>query len=167
MATNTFGSGTSTVYASGHRGNLGLTDTDPIDPDFANWIGSAKLTVNALSSDPPPSLGNVVIKGLITSGVSGLKATDIQIQGDQAFCNRVPNGYACEFLMSSADVTLKIYNYKKQNTILAACSPTLSKLSSGTDAKGRGFAYFSLSPSPALDSTISHDISIQPESCSG
>jgi prepilin-type N-terminal cleavage/methylation domain-containing protein len=165
VASNPSGSGTSTVYASGHRGNLGLTDTDPIDPNFNSWIGTAQLTVNALSSDPPPSPGNVVIRGVITSGVTGLRATDIEIEGSQAYCNRTPNGFACEFLSTSTDVTLKVYNYKKQGETLAACSPTLTTLSSGTDANGRGFTYFSLSPSPALDSAVSHDISIQSDSC--
>jgi prepilin-type N-terminal cleavage/methylation domain-containing protein len=165
VASNPSGSGTSTVYASGHRGNLGLTDTDPIDPNFNSWIGTAQLTVNALSSDPPPSPGNVVIRGVITSGVTGLRATDIEIEGNQAYCNRTPNGFACEFLSTSTDVTLKVYNYKKQGETLAACSSTLTTLSSGTDANGRGFTYFSLSPSPALDSAVSHDISIQADSC--
>ena len=165
VASNPYGSGSSTVYASGHRGNLGLTDTDPIDPNFNSWIGTAQLTVNALSSDPPPSPGNVVIRGVITSGVTGLRATDIEIEGSQAYCNRTPNGFACEFLSTSTDVTLKVYNYKKQGETLAACSSTLTTLSSGTDANGRGFTYFSLSPSPALDSAVSHDISIQSGGC--
>ena len=167
IASNTFGSGSSNISATGHRGNLGLTDTDPIDPGFSAWLSTAELTVNALTSDPPPSAGNVVIRGLISSGVAGLKATDIQIEGDQAFCNRSPNGFACEFLAVSTDVTIKIYNYKKQNEILAACSNTLTLVSSGTDANGRGFAYFNLSPSPALDPDVSHDIWIQVGSCVG
>ena len=121
--------------------------------------------MTVLSSDPPPSPGNVVIFGVIASGVAGLKATDIQIEGDQAYCNRTLDGYACEFLSSSTDATLKVYNYKKQGETLAACSATLSTLSSGVDLNGRGFTYFSLSPIPTLDSTISHDISIQSESC--
>ena len=128
-------------------------------------MSRALLTVNVLSSDPPPSPGNVVIRGVITSGVTGLRATDIEIEGSQAYCNRTPNGFACEFLSTSTDVTLKVYNYKKQGETLAACSSTLTTLSSGTDANGRGFTYFSLSPSPALDSAVSHDISIQSDSC--
>jgi type II secretory pathway pseudopilin PulG len=166
IASNTSGSGTSRVSASGHRGNLGLTDTDPIDPGFSTQIRSAGLNVIALTGDPPPTPGNVIISGVITSGVPGLKATDIQIEGDQANCNRLPDGFICEFLSSASDVTLKIYDYKKANTILAACSTTLTQLSSGTDANGRGFAYLSLSPSPVLDTTISHDISIQADGCS-
>jgi len=166
IASNTFGSGTSRVTASGHRGNLGLTDTDPIDPGFNSQVRSAGLNVVALTGDPPPTPGNVIIRGVITSGVPGLKATDIQIEGDQANCNRLPDGFICEFSSSTSDVTLKIYNYQKVNTVLAACSATLSLLSSGTDATGRGFTYFTLSPSPVLDPTISHDISIQADGCS-
>ena len=165
VASNTSGSGSSTVRASGHKGNLGLTDTDPIDPGFSTQLRSASLTVKALTGDPEPVPGNVIIRGTITSGVPGMKATDIQIEGDQANCNRLPDGYICEFSSLTSDVTLKVFNYKKVNSILAACSATLSQLSSGTDANGRGFAYFSLSPSPALDTAIYHDISIQVGGC--
>jgi hypothetical protein len=165
IASKTFGSGTSTVLATGHRGNLGLTDTDPIEPGFSNWLGTAQLRVSALTSDPPPSPGNAIIRGLITSGVAGLRATDIEVESSQAYCNRSPDGYVCEFSTSATDITVKIFNYKKQNVILAACSSTLSSVSSGTDANGRGFTYFNLSPSPALDTTVSHDISIQSGGC--
>jgi hypothetical protein len=165
IASNTTGSGSSTVKVSGHKGNLGLTDTDPIDPGFSTYIRTANLTVDALTGNPPPVAGNIIIRGIITSGVPGLRATDIQIEGDGANCNRSPDGYACEFLDSATDVTLKIFNYKKQNTILAACSTDLTTLSSGTDATGRGFTYFNLSTSPTLDPAIAYDISIQANGC--
>ena len=165
IASNTTGSGSSIVRVAGHKGNLGLTDTDPIDPGFSTQIRAATLAVDALTGNPPPVAGNIIIRGIITSGVPGLRATDIQIEGDGANCNRSPDGYACEFSDSAPDVTLKIFNYKKVNTILAACSANLSTLSSGTDANGRGFTYFSLTSSPALDPAISYDISIQANGC--
>ena len=163
IASNTVGSGSATVTATGHAGNLGLTDTDPVDPGFSGQLRSASLVVNALTADPPPVAGNVIIRGLITSGVPGLRATDIEIVGNNSNCNRLPDGFACEFSSSASDVTLKIYNYKKQSLILAACSATLSQVSSGTDATGRGFTYFSLTA--ALDSSIEHNISIQVDTC--
>ena len=164
-ASNTTGSGSSTVRAAGHKGNLGLTDTDPIDPGFSSYIRTANLAVDALTSNPPPVAGNILIRGIITSGVPGLRATDVQIEGSDANCNRSPDGYACEFSDSATDVTLKVYNYKKVNTILAACSANLSTLSSGTDANGRGFTYFNLSTSPTLDPAVAYDISIQTGGC--
>jgi Tfp pilus assembly protein PilV len=163
VASNTTGSGTSTVKAAGHKGNLGLTDTDPIDPGFSSQIRSATLVVEALTGNPPPVPGNMIVNGVITSGVPGLRATDIQIEGSNANCNRTPDGYICEFLSTEPDVTLKIYNYKKQNTILAACSATLTSLSSGVDANGRGFTYFGLTAS--LDPDTGHNVSIQADGC--
>ena len=165
IASKTTGSGASTISATGHRGNLGLTDTDPVDPGFSSWLGTAQLVVNTLTGEPPPTPGNTIVRGLIMSGVPGLRATDIEIESSQAYCNRSPDGYVCEFSSASSDVTLKVFNYKKQNVILAACSPTLSSIASGTDANGRGFTYFNLSPSPALDTTISHDVSLQANGC--
>jgi Tfp pilus assembly protein PilV len=167
IASLSTGSGTSTVTASGHRGNLGLTDTDPIDPGFSSQVRSASLAVHALTSDAPPAPGNVIIRGTIISGVTALKATDIEIEGGDANCNRLPDGYVCELSASATDITLKVFNYKKTGLILAACSATLTRTSSGTDSDGRGFAYFNLSPSPALDTAISHDVSIQANGCSG
>jgi hypothetical protein len=164
IASNTVGSGTATVTATGHAGNLGLTDTDPVDPTFSSQLRSASLRVSAVTADPPPVTGNIIIRGLIRSGVPGLRATDIRVEGGGANCNRLPDGFACEFSSSTSDITLKVYNYKKQNTILAACSATLNQVSSGTDANGRGFTYFSLTA--ALDSSIAHNISIQADACS-
>ncbi len=163
IASNTVGSGSATVTATGHGGNLGLTDTDPVDPTFSSRLRSASLRVDALTAGPPPATGRIIIRGLIASGVPSLRATDIQIEGTNAYCNRTPDGFACEFSSTASDVTLKIYNYKKSGTILAACSSSLSLLSSGTDATGRGFAYFGLSTT--LDTSIDHNISIQADSC--
>jgi hypothetical protein len=163
VASNTVGSGDAIVSATGHMGNLGLTDTDPIDPRFAAGIRSGDLVVSALNELPPPSPGTIIIHGSISSGVPGLKATDIQVEGDQASCNRLPDGYVCEFSGAAEGVTLKVFNYKKQTLALAACSTTLTKLFGGVDADGRGFAFFDLSA--ALDSTASHDVSIQEGTC--
>ena len=165
IASNTLGSGDAVVMASGHMSNLGLTDTDPIDPGFQAGLRSADLVVSALNTLPPPAPGSRIIHGVIRSGVPGLKATDVQVLGDQANCNRLPDGYICEFAEAAEDVTLKVFGYKKQTLSLAACSTTLTKLSGGVDADGRGFAFFNLSPTPALDDAVSHDISIRENTC--
>lgn len=166
VAELTAGSGTSLVTARGHRGNLGLTDTDPVTPSFVAELRNASLEVEALSGTPPPPPGSVVINGLISSGVPGVRASDIQIEGTNAYCNRVPEGFACEFDPAASPVTLKVYGYKKQNTVLAACSLTLTKTSNGVDANGRGFAIFDLVPAPPLDPAVSHDVWIQADGCS-
>lgn len=159
--------GTSQVFATGHRGNIGWTDTDPIDPNFSSQLASAQLTVQSVTGTPPPPPGTMVIGGLITTGVNGLKATDVQVVGTNANCNRSPNGYSCQFGALATGVELKVFGYKKQGLTLSACSSTLSRTSSGTDANGRGFAFFLLSPTPALDPAVSHNIWIQEGSCSG
>ena len=160
--------------------NLIPAYTDIVDKTFSVTRGNAEFLVDIQVTDyyyniltdrfSTTNLDDLKVSDFkdttITSGVAGLRATDIQVEGDGAFCNRSPDGYACEFPESATDVTLKIYNYKKKSTILAACSLTLTTISSGTDATGRGFTYFSLSPSPALSTVIDHDISIQADSCS-
>jgi type II secretory pathway pseudopilin PulG len=165
MASRGGGSGSSDVYAAGHRGNLGLTDTDPVDPGFASELRAADIDVTAVNGDPPVEPGNIVIRGRISSGVPGLRATEILVEGINANCNRLPDGFACEFSSGTSDVGLKVFNYKKQGVILAACSFSLSLTSSGTDATGRGFAYFNLSPTPQLDPDLSHNISIESDAC--
>lgn len=165
VATLSGSSGTSVVAASGHRGNPGLTDTDPVAPGFDAGVRTATLEVAALTAAPPPPAGTIVISGTISSGVPGLRATDIEVAGSNANCNRLPDGYACEFSNAVSPVTITISGYKKQGQVLAACSLTLSAVSNGVDANGRGFAVFDLVPVPALDPALSHDIWVQADGC--
>jgi hypothetical protein len=126
------GAGVATVYATGHKGNLGLTDTDPIDPRFDAETTAAQLLVEALTSNPPPPAQTVEIVGVIASGVSGVQATKIEIEASDALCNRTPVGFSC--WISGGSPTLTISNYKKQNTNMAGCSDTLRTTNQSTTA---------------------------------
>jgi prepilin-type N-terminal cleavage/methylation domain-containing protein len=123
IAARTGGSGLSRVYASGHRGNIGLTDTDPIDGRFASLVTASSIDVDAISSDPAgPDPGDLV-SGQILSGVTGVQATKVEITASDAICNRTAVGFSCWLAGSSPRLTVS--NYRKQNTNMVACSDTL------------------------------------------
>jgi hypothetical protein len=132
LASRGGGTGVATVFASSHRGNLGLTDTDPIDPHFEEQVLSADIAVEALTTNPPPPVQTVEIIGVIASGVNGVQATKIEIEASDALCNRTPDGFSC--WVSGGSPTLTISNYKRQNTNMAGCSDTLRTTNQSTTA---------------------------------
>jgi prepilin-type N-terminal cleavage/methylation domain-containing protein len=123
IAARTGGTGTSQVYASSHRGNIGLTDTDPIDVRFASLVTSSGIDVEATSNDPAGPDPQDLVAGTILSGVPGVQASKVDITANDAICNRTPDGFEC--WIAGASPTLTVSNYRKQNTNMAACSDTL------------------------------------------
>jgi prepilin-type N-terminal cleavage/methylation domain-containing protein len=161
LANRTQSAGSSQVLASGHRGNLGLTDTDPIDLNFLANTSSAELQV-IINTDNPPAPDGVVVTGVITSGVPGLQAAQVDIEATDATCERTPVGFSC-LVPTGGSPTLKVSNYRKPNVNTIACSyeATLPSTSRSTDANNP-FTIFSLQT--ALD-TIEYQISIEQNSC--
>ena len=151
------GVGVSTAKAQGHRGNIGLTDTDPIDPNFSAQQTDATLTVIAVTENPPPPPQTSVINGLIISGVNGVQATKVQIIVSDMNCNRLPDGYTCWLGANSNNPTLKVDDYDKLNTILVACSATLATLQQTANS-----TTFSLL---GANTNLNHNIVIQEDSC--
>jgi len=120
------GFGFSTDSAAAHKGNLGLTATDPIDP---HYITEEKIQyLYTLASDPnsPPPLSTIVISGTITSGVGGVKAADVEISASGAQCDRTNTGYECVLIIGANNPRLMVTNYDKNNKIILACSTVLT-----------------------------------------
>jgi len=93
--------GCSDVEATGHKGNLGFTDTAPVDFNY-----SADLTAVIIDVESEGDSGNTecieflgdeaVVVGTINESIAGLRATDIDVQGlHGALCDRTPDGYEC------------------------------------------------------------------------
>ena len=149
--------GTSIVEASGDRSNRGLTDTDPIDNSSDITGNSIEVVTSDEVPDPPE--GTSVITGDILSGVTGFRATNVDIAASQMACNRVSDGYVC-FIAGSSPV-LTVSGYTKPNTKLVACSATLTK-TNASESSGAPTASFSLADA---DSNVSNDIVIQEDVC--
>jgi len=119
------GNGPSTINAAVHTGNLGLTGTDPIDPNYSSELTSYNLYAFAGEYVEPPVAG-FYVSGSITSGVNGVRASEAEIEGINAECNRTNTGYHCFVEEGTNNALIKVYNYDQGNKVLVACSSLLS-----------------------------------------
>ena len=156
--------GTSQVLASGNRGNSGITDTDPIDPNFLSMVSQNGMQVIINNDNPPPPNGTLVT-AVFTSGVPGVQASSVEIEASGATCDRTVTGFIC-LVPNGQGATITLSNYhKNNNTNIVACSyeETLPG-TSGSDQANRPFTVFDLDD--ALD-TIIYQITIEAISCGG
>ena len=130
------GPGPSTVTIEIHKGNLGLTGTDPVDENYAAELGSQNLYVEALSETPPPGLNEFLISGLITSSINGFKASDVEISFTGAQCNRTNTGFNCMVETGANNPRITVSNYYKDGANRIACSDVLQLHGSQTGASG-------------------------------
>jgi len=158
-------SGQSTITATGHDGNLGFTDTDPIDPNFSSELVGNVIEVILDNVNPPPPNG-VIVTAIITSGVNGVQAASVEIEVTDAFCNRTNTGFICLVPFGSTTASIKLSNYFKQNdNDISACQsdPSMPSIR-GNDNNNRPWTLFDLNN--AVD-TFTYQISIENGSCGG
>jgi prepilin-type N-terminal cleavage/methylation domain-containing protein len=136
LATLTSGTGPATVIAEVHKGNLGLTGTDPVDNNYTADLARQDLYVQASSYATPPGLNEYLITGLITSSIKGFKASDVEISSSGAQCNRTNTGYKCLLETGANNSRLTVTNYYKSNNVRLACSQVLELQGSLTGANG-------------------------------
>ncbi|HLF30674.1 MAG TPA: hypothetical protein VI566_06555, partial [Xanthomonadales bacterium] len=158
-ALRTTGTGPSTVDATGHSGNLGLTATDPIDPNYTAALKSKNLYMEVQNTNAPPGLNEYLISGLITSNITGFKASDVEISFTGAQCNRTNTGYVCLLETGASNPRLTVSNYYKQGQIRIGCSSVL--VTNGNETGSAGWTRFNLPSSTTSDA----DIVIKNNSC--
>ncbi|NNE04573.1 MAG: hypothetical protein HKN15_02495 [Xanthomonadales bacterium] len=119
--------GGSTVEASGHKGNLGFTDTEPVDLTYASFVRTDTIEVQALDSGgggggtPPPST-HPVVSGNFSETINGVRVTDIEIDGQNgALCDRTTTGFECEVPVGATNPRIRIFGYGKANADHYAC----------------------------------------------
>lgn len=164
--------GGSVVDASGHRGNLGLTDTAMTDPQYASNIIGNTIVVQALDDsgngggDPEPD-PNPIVAGNITETVSGLQATDIEVVGvNGAQCDRTVGGYSCSVPPTASNPRLRVHGYGQNNQNRYACSTGSlliknSEVVNGANAE----AVFELHASPTNPEGTTYNIHVQSPAC--
>ena len=154
--------GESTINSEIHKGNLGLTGTDPIDPRYSSELTSYNLYALAGEYIQPPPDGYFV-SGTITSGVPGVRAADVTVTGSNTACNRSNDGYNCFIETGANNPRIEIANYAKAGFTLYACSTTMTIHGQGHVAdNGVGnWTRFNM-PAGTLDSG---DIVIKQDSC--
>jgi hypothetical protein len=159
VASLQFGFGFSTDSAAAHKGNLGLTATDPIDPDYINDEKTQLLYTLASDSNSPPPLSNIVISGTISSAVRGLNAADVEILASGAQCDRTNTGYECVLEIGANNPRLTVSNYSRANKLLLGCSNVL--IIQGSDTSSNPWTRFNL---PGV-TTPDADIVIKADNC--
>ncbi len=115
--------GESTVAATGHSGNLGFTDTLPIDPIYANGVKSTSLFIHAGSpSTPPPG---ITLSGTLTETVPG--NPNIVVTGlNGVQCGQTSATYSCFIPDGTVNPRLEISGYGRVNADRWACSTGVS-----------------------------------------
>jgi prepilin-type N-terminal cleavage/methylation domain-containing protein len=136
------GYATSTVTAAVHKGNLGLTGTDPIEPSYVE--NNRPLYVQTFDGAEPPPLTDIVISGTISSSVPGVKAADVEISATEAECDRTNTGFECYLVVGFKSPRLTISNYNKGVKLLLGCSDALSV--HGADNGANAWTRFNLPP---------------------
>jgi len=139
-----YGRGYSTVSASAHKGNLGLTGTDPIDPGYATNEASKFMYILSRDADSPITLSNIIISGNIRSAIPGLKASNVVISSNGAVCDRTNTGYDCNLKVGSNDFVIEVTNYDHANKRLVACSGVLALVNHGGEVGANSFTKFAL-----------------------
>jgi hypothetical protein len=157
------GYGYSTVNSAAHGGNLGLTGTDPVDPRYTADLETYNMYILAVDYATPPPLSSTVIKGNITSSVSGVKAADAEILATGAQCDRTSTGFECVLEVGAVNPRLTVSNYFKRNRVLVACSTAMT--TNGTEHSGtepsQNWTRFNL---PTTNNSAAH-IVIKENSC--
>jgi len=146
------GFGFSTDSAAAHRGNLGLTATDPIDPWYLVEEETQVLYTLAQDPDLPPVLTDIVISGTISSAVPGIKASDVEISASDAQCDRTNTGFECVLEVGAAKPSLTISNYSRANNLIIGCSEVL--IIQGSEVSANGWTLFRLPGVATPDANI-------------
>lgn len=159
LAQRTLGSGLSTVDGRIHKGNLGLTGTDPVDTNYASDLAAQYLYVQSQNETPPPGTHQFIVQGLITSNINGFKASDVEISATGAQCNRTNTGFKCLLELASNNPRLTVTRYYKANEMRVACSPEM--LIQGSETGASGWTRFHL----PLSATNTAHVIIKVNSC--
>lgn len=151
--------GESKVIANGHRGNLGFTDSFPIDTRYYSQVSDSSLVVHSGSSTAiapgTAILGSLshVLKGNIDIIVTGSVGVE---------CGQTTADYGCSVLPTSLNPQVKLSGYGKSGSVRYACSfgTNLTLLSQDTGANA--FAIFDLTDVPQGST---YNFVIQDEPC--
>jgi len=164
VATLEAGFGPSEISSDVHSGNLGLTGTDPIDPWYADEEESYILHALAVDFDVRPAPSNITVSGTISSAVAGVRASDVEIAGFGAQCDRTNVGFKCVVNEGADAPRIEISNYFKPGLTLLACTSDLAGIPpiEHFATNGRNLTKFAL---PTDASVIDVSIVIKQDSC--
>ena len=153
------GYGYSQVSSKVHKGNLGLTGTDPIDPLYISNEKGYLLYALAYDGTLPPPLTDIKISGSIISTIAGVKAADVEVTASGAQCDRTNTGFECYLEVGAFNPRLTITNFDLGNKTIIACSTVL--VIHGSETNTNRWARFNLPDETAPNA----DIILKEDSC--
>lgn len=118
--TSKLADGRSSVVAEGSKGNLGFTDTLPIDPTYELQISEASIAVITGTATSPPADGRM-ISGQLSELVAGDPVIIVTGLGG-ARCGQTSASYWCVVPDDAANPKIEISGYGKKNADRFACS---------------------------------------------
>jgi type II secretory pathway pseudopilin PulG len=107
-----------------HRGNIGLTSTDPITPDTLHQSGEWERTeyIDPNGGGGPPSDPNAYLfSGTITSFANKPRAADVIMGGNGVQCSKTATDFICAIDKGAVSPTLVITNYENKETPYWVC----------------------------------------------
>jgi hypothetical protein len=110
--------GSADVESSGHRNNLGFTDTLSTDLNYSANLITSTIDVHTITGDPPdnPHPNDRNITGIITETINGIRATDISVEGINGVrCDRTNDGFECYIPVSATTPRVKFLDYGGAN----------------------------------------------------
>jgi type IV pilus modification protein PilV len=130
-----------------HRGNVGLTATDPIDHLYWDngMTETFELTVDANESDgEPPVVDGTVFSGTIGTSVGGLNASATVFTGEGgANCNLTATAFTCVINNGAVSPSLTLSGYRKGSFDLYVCD--VSNTVTGVSVQSPNSTWFDLS----------------------
>ena len=159
----------STVKAAGHRGNLGFTDTQPIDGFYESFVSSAEMVVWTGGGAVDPGTDRRV-SGDLTESITGITSSAIEVEGQNgALCDRTPMGFTCKMAPGLVNPRVMIYGYGKDNTDRYACmSPNILIMSSEVTNGANAHIIYELdNPADPQPEGVNYNVNIQTTACIG
>jgi len=101
--------GVTDVTAKSHRGNIGFTNTLPIDPVFE--MAQASLNVQSLGGGGGGGTDPTVVAGNFTEEVRANPTITVTGSGG-AICTLTPNGYTCSVSSTATSPTVTVSGYE-------------------------------------------------------
>ena len=161
--------GITDVTAMSHRGNIGFTNTLPIDPVFE--ATDALLNVHSLDASGAGGGGGgtdpTVVAGTFTESVLGSPKIAVEGSSDDIVCTLTNKGYTCSVADGATSGTVRMFGYEDtlKGVPRYACSDTLVRTQSSA-TPGNTHATFDLfSGGVVVSDGAAYDIRITTTDC--
>lgn len=122
--------GRSEIITSSHNGNLGLSGTGSIDPEYDANMAEKTVFVNASGDSVPHPVDGTVFSGMLSTEVNNIKTSDFVLTPSEGvFCGQTDVAYTCLVTDGAISPMLTLSNYGN----VFGCSDILSVTATGVD----------------------------------